>query len=256
MQIGTDVLNVLSNAVINENALKLTGQLDRKLYIATNKVLEAAGGKWSRKAQAHVFEGDAAGLMDSIILTGTVVNKKQELGYFPTPQPVVARLLELADIEAGDLVLEPSAGQGAIAVEVAKLGAIVHCFEIDPTNSDKLAKALFANTPEYSVETKDFMNVETGKANFRGDLYDRVVMNPPFARQDDIRHVTHAFGFLKPGGKLVSVMSAGVSFRTNKLTEDFRQLVRDNGGEIIALPDNSFVESGTGVSTVIVTMNA
>lgn len=255
MQVGTDVLNVLSNAVINENALILTGTLDRKLYVATNKVLEAAGGKWSRKAQAHVFEGDAADLMDSIILTGTVTDRKQELGYFPTPQPVVALLLEQADIEAGNLVLEPSAGQGAIAVAVAKLGAIVHCFEIDPTNSDKLATALFAVAPEYSVSTRDFLTVERPQANFRGDLYDRVVMNPPFAKQQDIKHVLHAFEFLNPGGRLVSVMSAGVSFRTNKLTEDFRQFVDAHDGDIAPLPADSFVESGTGVSTVIVTMN-
>lgn len=49
MNIDAQILDVLSNAVINENALKLTGQLDRKLYEATNKVLLAAGGKWNRR---------------------------------------------------------------------------------------------------------------------------------------------------------------------------------------------------------------
>src|ERR1700679_1317991 len=115
MNIDSAVLDVLSNSTMDGNSLKLNGQLARPLYIATKKVLEAAGGKWNRKAQAHLFESDAAEIMDTIILTGKVTNKKQELGYFPTPTAIVKRLLELAEIEQGMLVLEPSAGQGAIA---------------------------------------------------------------------------------------------------------------------------------------------
>lgn len=47
MNVSSDVLDVLSNAVINENALVLVGQLNRDLYVKTNKVLEAAGGNRS-----------------------------------------------------------------------------------------------------------------------------------------------------------------------------------------------------------------
>lgn len=56
MRVDDEVLAVLSRAETNGFELKLTGQLDRKLYERTNKVLEAAGGKWSRKAKAHIFE--------------------------------------------------------------------------------------------------------------------------------------------------------------------------------------------------------
>ena len=254
MNIDSTVLDVLSNAIMSGNSLKLTGQLDRPLYVAVNKVLEAAGGKWNRKAQSHVFDGDAAEIMDTIILTGNVTNKKQELGYFPTPPAVVKRLLELAHIEQGMLVLEPSAGQGAIAVEAAKLGAIVHCFEIDQDNSTELASRLFAVSPEYNVSHDDFMTIDPKKANFRGDLYDRVLMNPPFAKQNDIRHVMHALRFLAPGGRLVSVMASGVTFRTNHLTENFREALKALNGTIEPLPENAFAESGTNVNTVIVTM--
>ena len=57
MNISNEVLAVLSNAAMDGKNLKLTGQLDRALYVATNKVLELAGGKWNRKAQGHIFEG-------------------------------------------------------------------------------------------------------------------------------------------------------------------------------------------------------
>lgn len=251
MNIDSKVLDVLSNATIEGNTLKLTGQLERPLYVAVNKVLEAAGGKWNRKAQAHVFEEDAADLMDQIILTGKVQNKKQELGDFPTPPDVVKRLMQVAQIEAGMLVLEPSAGVGAIAVPVALLGAIVHCFEIDKSKSDKLATRLFATAPVYSVRpSTDFLQVE--KPNLSGDLYDRVVMNPPFARQADIKHVMHALRFLSPGGRLVAIMAAGVTFRTDRLTTHFRAIPRMT---MEALPEDSFKESGTNINTVLVTID-
>jgi len=71
--------------------------------------------------------------------------------------------------------------------------------------------------------------------------------------QADIDHVQHAFKFLKPGGHLVSVMSAGVMFRENKKTVDFRNLI-ESCGHIERLPENSFRDSGTGVNTCIVVM--
>jgi 16S rRNA G1207 methylase RsmC len=81
-------------------------------------------------------------------------------------------------------------------------------------------------------------------------------MNPPFQRQQDILHVNHAMRFLKAGGRLVSVMSSSVAFRTNRLTVAFRETLNAHHGTIEALPENAFAESGTNVNTVIVTMQA
>jgi hypothetical protein len=81
-------------------------------------------------------------------------------------------------------------------------------------------------------------------------------MNPPFSKRADIKHVMHAFKFLKPGGRLVAIMSAGVSFRDDKLGTAFRSIVIGNGGTIEPNPEGSFKASGTSVSTVMVTMNA
>ena len=72
MRVDNAVLAVLSVAATEGNQLFLTGQLDRKLYEKTNKVLESAGGKWNPKAKAHVFESDAADRIDQIIVSGEV----------------------------------------------------------------------------------------------------------------------------------------------------------------------------------------
>jgi predicted RNA methylase len=245
MNIDSAVLDVLSNATMDGNSLKLTGQLDRPLYVATNKVLEAAGGKWNRKAQAHLFDSEASEIMDQIILTGKVLNKKQELGYFPTPRPVIDRMLEAAGITFDMSVLEPSCGQGAIVWELVKITPNVECYEIDPENATEMLRHVLV-----PVTVGDFLSFQPTP------IFDRVLMNPPFSRQQDILHVNHAMRFLKPGGRLVSVMSASVTFRTNKLTVAFREALKAHNGTIEVLPENSFVESGTSINTVIVTMEA
>lgn len=247
MKVDTEVLAVLSRATVEAKAVVLNGQLDRKLYERTNKVLEAAGGKWNRKARAHVFDTDADTRIEQIILTGDVV-VPQDFGYFPTPPAVVSRLLDLADIEPGMTVLEPSAGKGAIAFAVAAVasGVCVDCVELLDQNVAALADDMRLG----SLQHCDFLTVTPTP------IYDRVVMNPPFEKQADIRHVLHALKFLKPGGLLVSVMASSVVFRDNKLTADFRALVNARGGALEALPEGSFKASGTGVNTVIVVIPA
>ncbi len=247
MKVDDAVLNVLSNAQTDGALLKLVGQLDRALYARTNKVLEAAGGKWNRKLQAHAFDGDAAEAMEQIILTGQVASTKtkaQQFAYFPTPANVAARVIELAEIEPGMLVLEPSAGRGALAFPAAAAGATVDCVEL----MDENFISLFGDDRLGKVQQADFLSIAPSP------LYARVVMNPPFDKQADIRHVTHALNFVKSGGLLVAIMSSSVTFRDNKLTTDFRALIRESGGDIEAIEDGAFKESGTMVRTVIVTL--
>lgn len=248
MKVSNDVLNVLAAADFSGQRLVLTGQLDRKLYIATNAVLEAAGGKWDKKAKAHVFPVDAADAMEQIIQTGEVMLIKtiqQDYGYFPTPRDVVDRLIHLASIYPGVDALEPSAGQGNIVAGLARAGASVDAMELLPQNID----ALEAQGLCQCIECADFLTV------YPSSKYSRIVMNPPFAKQADIKHVTHALKFLKPDGVLVSVMSASITFRTDKRTQDFISLLGEHQGEIEDLPDGAFKESGTMVRTVIVTMH-
>lgn len=244
MKISDDVLTELSAAAVDGNQLFLTDRMDRSLYQRVNKIIEAAGGKWNRKAKAHVFDSDAATRIDQIILTGEVVIPKDEFDFFPTPSNVVSMLLERAQIKPGMTVLEPSAGNGAIAKSCKEAGAFVDCVEINHKNTEMLRFA-FRN-----VTICDFLTMLPSESNF----YDRVIMNPPFSKQADIKHVLHALQFLKNDGILVAVMSAGVKFRQNKLTEQFRELVDSNGGTIEDLPEGSFRESGTMVNTVIVTI--
>jgi SAM-dependent methyltransferase len=252
MQVSQPVLEVLSAAVISGNALKLTGELDRKLYTDTNKVLTAAGGKWDRKAQAHVFDGDAAEAIEPIILSGTYSRTKQDFGQFDSTSEVVSRLIELADLRDGMKVYEPSCGVGRIVAGIRRVGLVMpnglHYFanEIDPKRAD-IARQFFAAG---GITCRDFLTIEPEP------VFDRIIMNPPFSKQADIDHVLHALKFLKPGGRLISVMSASVRFRQDRKASAFRELVETHGGIFENLPDGAFKESGTMVNTCIVVIDA
>lgn len=247
MRVSNDVLGVLSRCEPDGNTLKLPEQLERKQYLAVNKVIEAAGGKWQRGRQVHVFEQPAADAMEQVLLTGEVT-VPQDFGYYPTPSRIVARMLEMTRLRMYLRFLEPSAGQGAIAKMVAIYGH-VDCVELLPDNVKVLDDLLDGRADYgYSVKQADFLTIEPDP------VYDRVVMNPPFEKRADIHHVRHALKFLKPDGLLVSVMSAGVLFRSDRLTEDFRDMVAYRCGLIAELPEDAFKPSGTSVRTVVVTI--
>lgn len=244
MQCSTEVLTVLDGLSIAGNAVKIVEQLDRTLYQQVNTVLEAAGGRWNTKAKAHLFEADPTEILDYVQLTGAIDTRKDtDFDFFETPLPLALSLLDRAQFRAGMHALEPSAGRGAIAGPMAKR-AVVDCVELSPERAAYLKDL----STMRSVQNMDFLAMSPLS------VYDRVVMNPPFSKQQDIRHVLHASRFLKPGGLLVAVMAAGVTFRKNRLAWDFRERVAGLRGSIEALPTGIFKASGVHVSTVVVTI--
>lgn len=242
MRVTDDVMLILTNCRTEGDKLYLPGELERKTYVAVNKVLEAAGWTWNKGAKAHVSDGAAEEALDQIVLSGEVV-RPQDFGFFETPDPVADMMAEEADLRPGQIMLEPNAGRGALARRMANIAGRLDCFELQAKHVAYL-RAAFRGLP-VNVEEQDFLNVPAAA------LYDRILMNPPFAKRADVWHVVHAYRFLRPGGVLVSVMSAGARFRQDAAAQDFRALVDSCGGYVEALPDDSFVESGTRVRTVM-----
>jgi len=172
-----------------------------------------------------------------------LVGKKIE-GFFPTPTELVDQMIDYADIQEGHEVLEPSAGKGNIADQI-KVSAPNATLDVVEYNAS-LAALLEAKG--YNVVGNDFLQ-------YKGKQYDRIVMNPPFENFQDIDHVKHAYDLLKPGGKLVAIMGAGVKNSRSKAVE-FRSWLDDMGSYIEDLPEGSFknAERSTGVNTVMVTI--
>ncbi|MCY4551040.1 MAG: strawberry notch family protein, partial [Defluviicoccus sp.] len=137
------------------------------------------------------------------------------LQQFSTPLPLAYAALQAAAIRPGDVVLEPSAGTGMLAVmALCALGdraaGALHLNEYAPTRA-RLLTQLF---PEAVVTA---FNAETIADRLRDVRPTVVLMNPPFSatpgvdritRDADLRHVRSAASMLPPGGRLVTITSA------------------------------------------------
>ena len=167
-------------------------------------------------------------------------------GFFPTPKPLAEQMAARADIQPGMAVLEPSAGNGAIADALAAAGA--KPVTIEPV--ERLREILAMKGHNVS-EKRNFLE-------HYGE-YDRIVMNPPFEQGQDIDHVRHAFAQLKPGGRVVAIMSEGSFGRGDKKAREFREWLEREGGTSEKLPEGSFTGKDalrqTGVATRLVVID-
>lgn len=183
------------------------------------------------KPEAKAEAADFAAMKETLKAGVQVVSVPQ---LFPTPPELAARMVELAQIEAGQCVLEPSAGTGNLVKAVLdSVDTEVLAYEISP----ELCAQLNKKFPSYKLVTQcgDFLEAR----DFMGQ-YPRIVMNPPFANGQDIAHIQHATGFLAPGGRLVAICANGP--RQN-------EKLRPMACEWYDLPPNSF--AGTGVNAAM-----
>ncbi|SHO54436.1 DNA primase TraC [Vibrio quintilis] len=136
-------------------------------------------------------------------------NRNAFTDFFPTPESRAEHIADLADIQKGMKVLEPSAGNGILADAAKAKGAKVDTVEI----AGDLRSIL--KEKGHNVVGDDFIA-------FNGKDYDRIIMNPPFSKDMDIDHVRHAYDMLKPGGRLVAIVSGMAGDRSNKKNQEFR----------------------------------
>lgn len=169
-------------------------------------------------------------------------NRKAFNDFFPTPETIAADIADMADIEQGMRVLEPSAGNGLLADAAREQGANVDVVEM----AGQLREIL--QEKGYNLVGSDFLDVDASQD------YDRIIMNPPFSNDQDIKHVEHAYKMLKPGGKLIAITSSGAGERSNKTNKEFKDWLDALDAEQQPLPEGAFKSSlnPTGVNTKVI----
>lgn len=244
-KVDREVLLVLEQCKIEGNMLFLPDyQLDRDIYLAVNKILVNCEGKWNRKHKAHIFNKSPVEYIENIILTGDYTNYKKEFQYFPTYPDVTKILCERINLNKNDAVLEPSAGEGYIAKEVAKIAKKVYVCEKNIDFHNKLNDFELLTNDTFELLFSHFILKDINK----------VIMNPPFRNQEDIDHVSYIFSIMPSDTQLISVMSKSWQWRDNSKSETFRNLV-NKYGYYSDLPENSFKSSGTSIDTCFVYMS-
>lgn len=238
LAVSQEVRDILANCTIKGNVIFLPEQLDRKLYEQTAKVLSAHGGKWKRQVGGIEFPTDPAEFIALATSSGTVVRRQQTLQMFETPRDLAKRMADWTEPKPTDTFLEPSCGYGRLAEPFTGRVAHMTLVDIDDDHTDTVA----SNFPLAHVVMEDFLKLELPPV-------DIISMNPPFSGNQDIGHILHAWRFLKPGGRLVAIVSEHGFHGKEGICVQFREFLDLIGAEIEELPPGTFKESGTGVKT-------
>ena len=170
------------------------------------------------------FREVARELTDRSAAHGERNAQRLRLQQYSTPLTISAVAQDILRIREGELVLEPTAGNGTLALGAAAAGARIEGFELDKARAErgtrvlKEAGAQFVNIRPRAFE----VNAEGG---FGGMAFDAVLANPPF-------EATKAQNVTDREGRTLSI-----SRLDHRIVYDALNQVRaDSGRSFLVLP--------------------
>lgn len=213
-----------------------------KLYKKLNEFLKTFDCERTKIKKRVAYTCDGEFTPEQIIHICKQLNNvslSDKFDFYPTPQVLVDVVQELADVKETDTVLEPSAGTGSLVKGLPVKQ--IDCIELNET------LATILKEKGYDVQNCAFEDAEIKQ-------YDKIIMNPPFSKRLDAKHIKLAFDkFLKDGGTLVAIHSSRITQATDKASKQFQELFSNYGTYQKEFNDNEFKNSGKGttISTTI-----
>lgn len=172
---------------------------------------------------------------------------------FSTPIPLSFAAATAAAITVDDIVLEPSAGTGLLAILAEIAGGRLHLNELAETRGAFLS-SLF---PALSVTRFDAAQIDDYLE--ASAVPSVVLMNPPFSVMANVsgrmadaayRHVASALARLAPGGRLVAITGANFVPETPKWRDAFMRLQEHGRVVFTAAIDGAvYARHGTTIDT-------
>ena len=225
---------------INNNTLLLPEKwCSPKLYKQVGEFLKTFDCNRVKVKKRVGYKNNGEFTCEQIIHIGKKLNGvslSEKFDFYPTPKELVERVQELAEIEDNtQTILEPSAGTGSLIDGLNKSNTT--CVEIN----EVLATIL---------EEKGYNVYNCAFEDFDEDVkYDRIIMNPPFGKRMDAKHIVKAFNqYLKEGGILVAIHSSGIVSTTDKHSKEFQKLYSEYGVVQESYTNNEFKNSGKGTN--------
>ena len=179
--------------------------------------------------------------------------ESESLQQFSTPIGLACVASIAAAITPADVVLEPSAGTGLLAIFAELAGASLILNEFAETRAGILAQLFLGlSTTRYdAAHINDYLDA--------GIVPSVVLMNPPFSaavhvdrRMADaaLRHVASALARLPPGGRLVTISGANVAPENPAWTDSFKRLQEQGRVVFSAAIDGAvYAKHGTSIDT-------
>jgi hypothetical protein len=182
--------------------------------VASVLLLRKHGRPLFRHALSPAARLAALGRIAALLPTHTRRSEEsQALQQFSTSLPLGLGALTAAAVGPSDVVLEPSAGTGLLAILAEIAGGTLILNELAETRAGLLA-ALF---PQCAVTRFDAAQIDDHLD--AGIVPSVVLINPPFSAlahvsgrfaDAGLRHVASALNRLAPGGRLVAITGANV----------------------------------------------
>ena len=236
-----------------------TGAWDWKLAyeaceVATVLFLRKYGKALFRKADSPAARASVLAKIAGLLPTQTRRSEEsQNLQQFSTPIPLGLAALSVAAITPDDVVLEPSAGTGLMAILAQTAGCSLILNELAETRADLLS-SLF---PAFPITRFDAAQIDDHLAP--DAIPSVVLMNPPFSVMANVsgrvtdaayRHVASALARLAPGGRLVTITGAGFSPEAPAWRDAFIRLQERGRVVFTAAIDGAvYAKHGTSIDT-------
>ena len=231
-----------------------------KKYLPGSKT-EGTGGKANDYRQEQATDFDRAKAVYFGKQKKNSRTKSQEgHDYFATPEPIGYKMVQWLQSKPGQSLLEPSAGDGAIA---RWMPDNTYNTVVEPSRD--LTPKLMRNVAGAKVVESTFENFDLH------NKFDGIAMNPPFGKGKDrggklaIEHVAKAYKHLKDGGRLIAIIPDGPACqkRFDKWFYGDPEAKRkeDRGiadGVLMAdvhLPSVTFEREGTNVNTRMIVID-
>src|ERR1700704_6560654 len=153
--------------------------------------------------------------------------EQTELQQFSTPPTLAYLAARSLNPQSNDVVLEPSAGTGSLAIWPRSIGAQIICNEINPRRNALLRQELGFETYQLDAEIiDDLLPAEIQPT--------AILMNPPFSATGGrvakhsalygARHIESALRRLQQGGRLVAITGEGLRFQVSAFSEWWQRI--------------------------------
>lgn len=241
-----------------------------------------------KKLEPFSFLGtgdDIKGTVYEIFLKSTL---RGEFDQYFTPREIVDFMVQFADPDIGDIILDPACGSGGFLIQAfnhvnAKINA-TGLSEVDSNNkyNTLIKKCLWGHEADYDLHVLAKINLimhgDGWNHIFQGDTlisdklpdnyFDLILANPPFtipytfkdvlnrfelgigreSEELDILFVEKSIQVLKPGCDMFIVLPEGLM--NNRKYLYFRRWLMDNADLLlsISLPEGAFIPFGGSVS--------
>lgn len=169
------------------------------------------------KSNDDEAEKEARKEKERLMTLRTEIASSRIPGFFPTPDWLADRMADCLNVHEGDEVLEPSAGMGSLADAVKRKHGDHTNLTLVETNHTLCE---YLRGVGYEPHFADILDA-------RGEV-DHVIMNPPYETGQDMDHTRHCFELLRPGGRIVTLISPAFRYRKDKRARAFREWIESN----------------------------